>query len=168
QDPRERPRDRQADADAAHARFADPDSDFGAILNLWKFWRHLSETVSSAKLRRACRDSMLSFIRMREWQDVHRQLKDLAHELKLRVNTKPSDPASVHTAILTGLLTNVGRKADDGFEYVGAGGNRFAIHPGSHLYQNRPKWVMAGELVRTTRLYARTAARAQPEWIERA
>lgn len=168
QDPRERPRERQADADAAHARFADADSDFNAILNLWRFWRHLSETLSSSKLRRACRESMLSFVRMREWQDVHRQLKDLAHELGLRVNDKPSDPASVHTALLTGLLTNVGRKSDDGFEYIGAGGNRFAIHPGSHLYQNRPKWVVAGELVRTTRLYARAAARVQPEWIERA
>jgi ATP-dependent helicase HrpA len=168
QDPRERPRERQDDADAAHARFADPDSDFGAILKLWKFWRHLSETLSSSRLRKACRESMLSFVRMREWQDVHRQLKDLAHELGLRINDKEADAASVHTALLTGILTNIGRKADDGFEFVGAGGNRFAIHPGSHLYQNRPKWVVAGELVRTTRLYARTAARVQPEWIERA
>jgi ATP-dependent helicase HrpA len=168
QDPRERPRERQADADAAHARFADADSDFNAILNLWKFWRHLSETLSSGRLRRACRESMLSFVRMREWQDVHRQLKDLAHELGLRINEKGADSPSVHTALLTGLLTSVGRKSEDGFEYIGAGGNRFAIHPGSNLYQNRPKWVVAGELVRTTRLYARTAARVQPEWIERA
>ncbi|MGP1310560.1 MAG: ATP-dependent RNA helicase HrpA, partial [Phycisphaerales bacterium] len=168
QDPRERPRDRQADADAAHAKFADQESDFGAILKLWKHWRHLSETLSKNQLRKACRESMLSFLRMREWQDVHRQIKDLAHELGLRINEKAADAPSVHTALLTGLLTNVGRKSDDGFEYVGSGGNRFAIHPGSGLYQNRPKWVVAGELVRTTRLYARTAARVQPEWIERA
>ena len=168
QDPRERPRDRQDDAAAAHAKFADADSDFVSILNLWKFWRHLAETLSSSRLRKACRESMLSFVRMREWQDVHRQLKDLAHELGLRINEKPCDPGSVHTALLTGLLTSVGRKGEDGFEYAGTGGNKFAIHPGSNLYQNRPKWVVAGELVRTTRLYARTAARVQPEWIERA
>ena len=172
QDPRERPQDKQQAADEAHARFADPASDFLAFLNLWQFFHQLRGSLTRSQLRKACRQNFLSFNRMREWLDIHRQLKQLADEAGLasrRSSTPPrSDEqryASIHQSLLTGLLSNVAQRGD-GYEYTGAGGMSMHLWPGSGVFANKPKWVMAAELVETSRTYARTVARIAPEWIE--
>jgi ATP-dependent helicase HrpA len=176
QDPRERPFEAQQKADELHKRFNNEDSDFVAILNLWKFFQEQSRALSGSKFRKLCKDNMLSFVRLREWADVHEQLSDMAEDLgwpspppdSAFINADGYEP--VHRAILAGLLSNVGRRKDDGGagDFAGARGVRFNIHPASALYKKGPKWVVAGELVKTTKLYARAVARVQPDWIEAA
>lgn len=172
QDPRERPQDKQQAADQAHARFADPASDFLAFLNLWEFFHQLRTSLTRSQLRKACRQNFLSFNRMREWLDIHRQLKQLATEAGLasQRSAAPWDNdekryASIHQALLAGLLSNVAQRGD-GYEYNGAGGMSMHLWPGSGVFAGKPKWIMAAELVETTRTYARTVARIAPEWIE--
>jgi len=165
QDPRERPLERRDEADECHAHHADERSDFVALLNLWDFYHDLKERLSVSQLRKACRQNFLSFMRLREWVDVHRQLRELAREFKLRANVSPAEYDRVHRALLTGLLGFVGRLSDNR-EYVGTGATRFSIHPASGLFGQSPKWLVAAELVRTTRLYARDVAVVRPEWIE--
>ena len=166
-DPRERPFDRAEAADRAHERFHDEQSDFLALL---KLWRHFEESVehrkSNRKLAVELREQFLSQRRLREWRDVHHQLAALVAELNMRVNEKPATYEQVHRALITGLLGNVGTKGEEAGEYLGARGIRFAIFPGSGLRKKQPKWVLAAELVETTRLYARLAARIEPEWVE--
>ncbi len=228
QDPRERPIDKAEAADLAHDQFRDPQSDFIAWLKLWNAWQAQQDALSSSKLRRWCRDNFLNFMRMREWQDVWRQLAHLErrgqnsgqdsgtpstpvrtqaprsdrsrpdqrtrHRSEFeggrrsgqggesaegeRADRKPHRAprdieaearyAAIHKAILAGLLSNVGRKSDKppGFEYDGTRALKFYVFPGSGLFKKQPKWVMAAELVRTTRLYARTCAAIDPKWIE--
>jgi ATP-dependent helicase HrpA len=166
-DPRERPYERAEAADRAHERFHDEQSDFLALL---KVWRHFEEAVghrkSNRKLGVELREQFLSQRRLREWRDVHHQLSALVGEMGMRVNEKPASYEQVHRALIAGLLGNIGTKGEEAGEYLGARGIRFAIFPGSGLRKKQPKWVLAAELVETSRLYARLAARIEPEWVE--
>ncbi len=166
QDPRERPTDHEAHADQLHARFRDEHSDFGGWLSLWEYLHEERRGRTSSEFRRMCRDEYLNYRRVREWQDVHAQLVEIAGELGFTVNREPADPDAVHRSLLAGLLSQVGRKDPDGFEYLGARGARFAIAPGSALFKRAPEWVMAAELVETSRLWARGIAQIPVEWIE--
>ena len=166
QDPRERPLDREQAADEAHAKFLSPDSDFLTLLNLWNFYTEQKDKLSNSKLRLSCRQNFLHYLRLREWEEVHRQLRALVHDMGLRENDSRPAPEAVHRALLAGLLTSVGRKGEQG-EYDGVRGLKFNIFPGSGLFKRKPPWVVAAELVKTTKLYARTAAKIEPEWIER-
>ncbi len=165
-DPRERPVDQQQAADARHARFADPQSDFVAYLNLWRYLRGRRQELSSNQFRRMCREEFLHYLRVREWQDVHVQLRSAATELGLRLGAADASRELVSQTLLAGLLSHVGLRDDDGREYAGARGARFAIWPGSALARRPPGWVMAAELVEASRLWARDAARIEPEWVE--
>lgn len=205
QDPRERPVEQRPQADQAHARFADPTSDFLTYLNLWHYLRDRQRELSGSAFRRLCRAEHLNYLRIREWQDVVTQLREMAKPLGIRV--APPRPASepdpdrpehdqrqtwdtdpIHLSLLSGLLSHVGMQegtevrvsvargkqpAASGRgdrrsrnEYLGARGARFAIFPGSPLSKRPPAWVMAGELVETSRLWGRDAARISPEWAE--
>ena len=191
QDPRLRPMDAQTQADEAHLQFRDPTSDFLCFLKLWEWFTRTAKHHSLGQLRKACIEKYISYIRMREWQDIHRQLKELATELGLsgadalvgssaRSKRHHADEGvgttfdvidsgtgdSIHRAILAGLLSNVGYKTE-GFDYTGARGRRFSIFPGSALFRHGPAWVMAAEIVETTRLYARTVAPIRPSWLEK-
>ncbi len=222
QDPRERPADKQQAADERHAQFADPSSDFLSYLRLWNFYHDLREKLSRNQLRRACQQNFLSFNRMREWLDIHRQLKQLVDEstvlphgaaqkamgappnqrgsrrgrrhrpglhyrppadveletVNLELTSlggRPLAPrvpnvdqllyGAIHRALLAGLLSNVAMRSD-AFEYTGAGNARFYLWPGSGVFAAKPEWIMAAELVETTRNYARTVAKINPAWIE--
>lgn len=167
QDPRERPSDAQQQADEQHAKFADPRSDFVAVLNLWHAFLEQSKSASGSQLRKWCREHFVSFMRMREWQELHRQLDEIARDLKLKKNSAPAQYADLHQAILTGFLGNIG-VLDERREYEGARGTRFVIAPGTPLAQKPPKWVVAANLMETTRLYARMVAAVEPHWIEAA
>ena len=210
QDPRERPLDKQQAADQAHKPFADPDSDFVGFLKLWRRLKTLKSDLSRAKFRRACQKGFLSYNRVREWEDIHRQLSQLAEQAGFDVRRskglldedserraggvsplvreaageeRPQEPGglrpplavtarpsagfdALHRALLTGLLSNVALKKDEKNEYLGAGAQTLFLWPGSGLVERKPKWVVAAELVETTRRYARTLARINPAWIE--
>lgn len=166
QDPRERPMDKQQASDEKHRRFADKDSDFLAYVNLWDWLKEQQKEHSSSQFRRLCRNDFLNYLRVREWQDIYTQLRQVVKELGLPVNSEPSDYRSVHTALLTGLLSHIGQKDADKQEYTGARNARFSIFPGSGLFKRSPKWTMVAELVETSRLWGRIAARIEPEWIE--
>ena len=166
QDPRQRPSERAAAADEAQKRFNDEKSDFLSWLKLWKFFEEaLVQMKSGRKLHEACREHFLSFNRMREWRDIHGQLKELAVELGWRISGTPATYQQVHQALLAGLLGNVGTKTEEG-NYLGARSIRFWIHPGSGVRRKAGRWVMAAELTETTRLYARCVATVEPEWLE--
>ncbi|HGM7030230.1 TPA: ATP-dependent RNA helicase HrpA [Serratia liquefaciens] len=166
QDPRERPMDKQQASDEKHRRFADKDSDFLAYVNLWDWLKEQQKEHSSSQFRRLCRNDFLNYLRVREWQDIYTQLRQVVKELGLPANSEPSDYRSVHTALLTGLLSHIGQKDADKQEYTGARNARFSIFPGSGLFKKPPKWTMVAELVETSRLWGRIAARIEPEWIE--
>ncbi|CAI8884480.1 ATP-dependent RNA helicase HrpA [Methylococcus capsulatus] len=166
-DPRERPADKAQAADQKHARFRHPDSDFMAILALWKDYEEQRQHLSGSKLRQYCRDNFLSALRMREWRDIHQQILEVVKgELGLRPNQVPADYGEIHRALLTGLLCHVGFRQDQN-EYVGVRGQKFQIFPGSFLFKTRPVWIISAEQVETSRVYARTVARIEPEWIEK-
>ena len=168
-DPRERPFERADAADRAHARFHDEQSDFLVLL---KVWHHFQEAIehrkSNRKLALELREQFLSQRRLREWRDVHHQLAALVAQMGMRANEKPATDEQVHRALIAGLLGNIGCKGEEAGEYLGARGVRFAIFPGSGLRKKQPRWVVAAELVETTRLYARCVARIEPEWVEAA
>ncbi|MDH3500252.1 MAG: ATP-dependent RNA helicase HrpA, partial [Acidimicrobiia bacterium] len=166
QDPRERPAGREQSADRLHRRFADKDSDFLTWINLWEYLREGRRERTSSQFRRLCRDEFLNYRRVREWQDVHAQLRDVAKDLGLRRNRVPADRESVLRALMAGFLSHIGHKQPDGHEYNGARGARFAISPASSLFKANPEWVMAAELVETKRLWAHAAARIDPAWAE--
>jgi len=167
QDPRERPMSRQEDADRAQSVFRHESSDFLSLLKLWDQYTHAADTVSQGQLAAWCRDHFLSPTRMREWSETARQLADVAEELKLQRSPKPATEDDIHRALLTGLITNVAcREGDGSFDYRGVRGNVVQIFPGSALFKKGPKWIMAAEVVQTSRLYARTVAKIDPEWIE--
>lgn len=219
QDPRERPMDRQQAADQAHAQWKDVDSDFAALINLWRGFEEQRQALGSSALRSWCKKNFLNYLRLREWRDSHRQLVLIARELKLpegsrvdnaaglstkvggsghppygaqrgrtgggaqpttdtKVNVivreqaaaseaaqRAKGYASVHKAILSGLLSQIGQKTEDG-DYLGARQRRFWVHPASSLGRKKPTWVMAAELVETTKLFARQVAKIEPDWIE--
>jgi ATP-dependent helicase HrpA len=166
QDVRERPSDRTAQADQAHARFADEDSDFIAYLNLWRYLRDLQRRLTSNQFRKRCLAEYLHHLRVREWQDLVAQLREAAKGVGVRFNRTPAEPRDIHQALLSGLLSHVGMKDAAAREYTGARGARFAVFPGSGLFRKTPPWVMVAELVETTRLWGRTAARIDPADVE--
>ncbi|HEX6570301.1 MAG TPA: ATP-dependent RNA helicase HrpA, partial [Acidimicrobiales bacterium] len=166
QDVRERPTGAEDEADALHGRFADPDSDFTALLNLWRYLEGEQRTRSSSQFRRMCRAEHLNHVRVREWQDLVRQLREVASELGIRRTAGTAEPEHVHRALLAGLLSHVGMYDRTTRDHVGARQAHFTIARGSVLHRRTPAWVMAGELVETTRLWARTVARIEPSWIE--
>ena len=201
QDPRERPSDRQQAADQAHAQWKDVDSDFAALINLWRGFEEQRQALGSGALRSWCRKNFLNYLRLREWRDAHRQLVLIARELKLSeghgnadgyrsaqrhpakggaaqqaidpANSTDKDEAAqrakgyaaVHKAILSGLLSQIGQKTEDG-DYLGARQRRFWVHPSSVIGRKKPTWIMASELVETTKLFARMVAKIEPDWIE--
>lgn len=168
QDPRERPLDAQDAADNAHQKFVESRSEFMSYLKIWNWFNDaVKNKKSNRQLQETCRANFLSQIRLREWRDVHSQLLALVHEQGWRLNETPATYEQLHLALLTGLLGNIGGKADDGPHYLGARGIRFYLWPGSTLGKKTGRWVMAAELVETTRLYARCLAQIQPEWLER-
>jgi ATP-dependent helicase HrpA len=166
QDPRDRPMDKQEAADRAHAKFAAERSEFMGFLKLWKYTQELRDSASNRQFAHACRENFLSPLRLREWRDVHSQLVQLVEEHKWRINKAPATFEQIHRALLTGLLGNIGLKADAEAHYLGARGIKFYVHPGSTLGKKAGKWIMAAELIETTRLYARTVANIEPQWIE--
>ncbi len=165
QDPRDRPLAAQQKADAAHRRFADEASDFAGLLKIWGFYEQ-QKKMTTAMLRRACRENFLSWIRMREWEDVHRDLTRIAREMGHRPSETPASGEAIHRSLLPGLLSRIGVWQAEPRSYLGARQVRFALHPSSGLTKRPPAWVMAAELVETTKLYARNAARIEPAWIE--
>jgi ATP-dependent helicase HrpA len=167
QDPRERPQEAQQHAIQMHAKFNDPKSDFVTVLNLWRAFGEQSAALSGNQLRKWCREHFLSFLRMREWQDLHAQLADSVSELKVRPNEVPANYTELHQAILTGFLGSIG-SLDDRREYAGPRAIRFIIAPGTPLASKRPRWVVAGSLIETARVYARMVAAVDPGWIESA
>jgi ATP-dependent helicase HrpA len=203
QDPRERPMDRQQAADQAHAQWKDVDSDFAALINLWRGFEEKRQELGANPLRNWCKKNFLNYLRLREWRDAHRQLVLIARELQLSASkaegrrerpaqgeqkAKPTSDtkvnfivreqaeaseaaqraksyAAVHKAILSGLLSQIGQKSEDG-DYLGARQRRFWIHPSSVIGRKKPAWVMTAELVETTKLFARMVAKIEPDWIE--
>ncbi|MEH1015150.1 ATP-dependent RNA helicase HrpA [Micromonospora sp. CPCC 206060] len=199
QDPRERPAEKQAQADQAHARFADKESDFAALLNLWRYLREQQKALSSSAFRRMCKAEYLNYLRVREWQDIFSQLRQVlagdgtrggprggrpgrggrggpdggADAAPARDRRGPGadlpenlDMNRVHQSVLAGLLSHVGLKDAQKNEYLGARGAKFGLFPGSALFRKPPRWVMAAELVETSRLWGRIAGRIEPEWVE--
>jgi ATP-dependent helicase HrpA len=167
QDPRERPLDRQEAADAAHKCFADERSDFLAYLKLWAWFEQaVAHKKSNRLLAEECRKNFLSPLRLREWRELHQQLHAQVAEMGMRENEQPATYEQIHKALLCGLLGNIGMKGVEGNEYLGARGIKFFIAPNSVLARKGSKWVMAGELIETHRLYARCVARIEPEWLE--
>ncbi|MFG2063036.1 ATP-dependent RNA helicase HrpA [Micromonospora sp. NPDC048871] len=190
QDPRERPADKQAQADQAHARFTDKESDFVAFLNLWRYLREQQKELSSSAFRRMCKAEYLNYLRVREWQDIVSQLRQVlrtaeqegrgrgrrgADEEAPRGGGRRQagadlpeeiDTPKVHQSLLPGLLSHVGLKDAQKNEYLGARGAKFGLFPGSALFKKPPRWVMAAELVETSRLWGRVNGRIEPEWVE--
>ncbi len=167
QDPRERPLDRQEAADAAHKRFADERSDFLSYLKIWAWFEQaVAHKKSNRLLAEECRKNFLSPLRLREWRELHQQLHAQVAEMGMRGNEQPATYEQIHKALLCGLLGNIGMKSVESNEYLGARGIKFFIAPNSVLAKKGSKWVMAGELVETHRLYARCVARIEPEWLE--
>jgi ATP-dependent helicase HrpA len=178
QDPRDRPMEYQQQADEKHKKFADEKSEFLGFLKIWRWFEQAIEhKKTNRQLQDNCRENFLSQVRLREWRDVHSQLLTIVREQGWRLNDAPATYDQLHMALLTGLLGNIGYKMEEGGgtapggqtggAYLGARGIKFHIWPGSTLGKKAGKWVMAAELVETTRLYARCIAQIQPEWIEK-
>jgi len=170
-DPRERPADREEAARQKHARFADESSDFMSYLNLWTYLVGQRKAMSGNAFRRMCREEYLHYLRIREWQDLTGQLRSIAAGIGLRggeaSNAELADPARVHAALVAGLLSHVGLREAETREYAGARNAKFVLAPGSALTKRPPRWIVVADLVETSRLYGRTAARIEPETIER-
>jgi ATP-dependent helicase HrpA len=166
-DPRERPADREDAARQSHARFADEHSDFTAYLNLWNYLRERRSELSGNQFRRLCRDEFLHYLRIREWQDLVGQLRTIARALGIVEQDEPADTGRVHAALLAGLLSHVGLREAESRSYLGARNSRFVLAPGSVLGSRPPQWVVVAELVETTRLFGRIAARIDPADVER-
>ncbi|RMI92062.1 ATP-dependent RNA helicase HrpA [Streptomyces sp. ZS0098] len=181
QDPRERPADKQAQADQQHARFRDETSDFLAFLNLWRYIREQQKERGSSSFRRMCKQEYLNFLRIREWQDIYAQLRTVAKQMGIHLNEQDAPADRVHVSLLAGLLSHIGMKdvkesKDSGQgggrrdggrnEYLGARNAKFAVFPGSALFRKPPRFVMSAELVETSRLWARVNAKIEPEWVE--
>ena len=168
-DPRERPSEPESAAAAAaqkHARFVDEHSDFIGYLNLWNYLREQRQARSGNQFRRLCRAEYLHYLRIREWQDLHGQLRTIARQLGIREQKEAAAPARVHTALLAGLLSQIGMRDTRSRDYQGARGTRFVLAPGSALTRQPPAWVMVAELVETSRLFGRIAARIDPDLVE--
>ena len=165
QDPRERPMDKQQAADQAHIQFKDERSDFLAYLKLWAHYHDKKKHLSQNKLRKYCKENFLSYLRLREWHDIHQQLHIQVTQMGFKPSSQVADYKTIHQALLSGLLSNIAIKTDKS-EYTGTRNLKLHIFPGSALHKKSPKWIMAAELVETGKLYARTVAKIEPEWIE--
>ena len=165
QDPRERPQDKQQQADQKHAEFRHEESDFLTLLTIWNSFEEQRQELSNNQLRQYCKKHFLNYMRMREWRDVHYQLRLQCKDLKLEENKQPAGYAAIHQSILSGFLSFIGLKTDEG-DYLGARNRRFMLFPGSGIFKKRPKWVVSSEMVETSRLYARMNAKIEPEWLE--
>ncbi|PPF86801.1 ATP-dependent RNA helicase HrpA [Clavibacter michiganensis] len=166
QDVRERPLEKRPQADQQHARFVDPASDFITLLNLWNHLEEKEAELSSSAFRRMCKAEFLNYVRVREWKDVFRQLRQLARPLDLQMNQPKADPDGIHRSLLAGLLSHIGLKDAQKKDYVGARQSRFVVFPGSALAKKQPDAIMSAELVETSRLFARTNAAIDPAWAE--
>ena len=179
QDPRERPTEHQQAADQLHARFSDENSDFLALLNLWRYLAEQQEALSGNQFRRTVKREFLHYLRIREWQDLHGQLRGTARRLGMTVGDPAAEPdeKGIHASLLAGLLSHVGMQVEPvsgrdgkpgrpGREYLGTRSTKFVIAPGTPLAKKPPRWVVAAELVETSRLFARTVARIDPETVE--
>ena len=167
QDPRERPMDKREAADQAHAKFHAEYSDFMSYLKIWDWAENAFKNKKSNKdLLNQCHQNFLSFLRLKEWRELYAQLLEIVEEMELKLNEREAAYDQVHRALLSGLLGNIGFKDGESDTYAGARGIRFTVAPGSSLKKSRPKWVMAAELVDTTKLYARCVAKIEPDWIE--
>jgi ATP-dependent helicase HrpA len=166
QDPRERPLEKRPQADQQHARFVDPTSDFISLLNLWNHLEKEQKERSSSAFRRMCKAEYLNYLRLREWHDLYRQLIRAAKPLGIEPGPKSTDAAGIHRSLLAGLLSRLGMRDREKRDYLGARGQRFMVFPGSALAKKTPEFVMAAELVETSRLFARTVAAIDPAWAE--
>ncbi|GAA3112060.1 ATP-dependent RNA helicase HrpA [Streptomyces rectiviolaceus] len=178
QDPRERPAEKQTQADQQHARFKDETSDFLAFLNMWRYVREQQKERGSSSFRRMCKSEYLNFLRIREWQDIYTQLRTVAKQMGIHLNEDDAPEQQVHISLLAGLLSHIGMKdvkeSKDSDpkqrggrgEYLGARNAKFAVFPGSALFKKPPRFIMSAELVETSRLWARVNARIEPEWVE--
>ncbi|MGW7414963.1 ATP-dependent RNA helicase HrpA [Streptomyces sp. NPDC054863] len=166
QDPRERPVEKQQQADQNHARFKDETSDFLSFLNMWRYIREQQKERGSSSFRRMCKQEYLNFLRIREWQDIYAQLRSVAKQMGIHLNEEDAPETAVHTSLLAGLLSHIGLKDTEKNEYLGARNAKFAIFPGSALFKKQPRFIMSAELVETSRLWARVNAKVEPEWIE--
>lgn len=166
QDPRERPADKQQAAAEKHARFADKDSDFVAYLNLWNWLKEQQRELSSNQFRRVCKTDFLHYLRIREWQDLESQLRQVVKGMGFTLNTVPAEPQRLHQSLLSGLLSHIGLYDPEKRDFIGARNGRFFVSPGSSLFKKSPRWVMVAELVETSRLWGRIAAKIEPEWAE--
>lgn len=166
QDPRERPQEHAAAADQAHAKWKSDRSEFLSWLKLWQAADEVWKRASSSKQKQWCRQHFINWLRLREWRDVHGQLAVLAHEHGWKENQVPASYESIHKALLTGLLGHIGLINDEDKSYLGARGIKFHIHPGSSLVKKAGRWIVAAELVETSRLFARCVARIEPQWLE--
>ncbi|MGB0467176.1 MAG: ATP-dependent RNA helicase HrpA [Pontibacterium sp.] len=166
QDPRERPMEKKQAADEKHRSYAHEESDFLTLVNLWALYEEQRQALSQNQLRKYCQKQFLSYMKMREWRDIHRQLHLICKQQGYTENTDDADYVSLHKSLLAGLLSQMGFKQDNK-EYLGAHNKRFHIFPGSMLFKKAPKWVMSAELVETSRLFARMVARIEPEWAEK-
>ena len=167
QDPRERPLEKRPQADQQHSRFVDPTSDFVTLLNLWNHLEKEQRERSSSAFRRMCKAEYLNYLRIREWQDLSRQLLRAAKPLGLSPGAPSTDADGIHRSLLAGLLSRLGMRDRDKRDYLGARGQRFQVFPGSALAKKTPEFVMAAELVETSRLFARTVAAVDPAWAEK-
>jgi ATP-dependent helicase HrpA len=168
QDPRDRPQAVQQKADEAHRKFKDEGSDFVSYLKMWAFWQESRARSSRSQLHKICRDNFLSYYRMREWEDIHEQLIRVMREMDFAPNDTPASGEQIHRALLPGLLSKIGMWNPEARIYIGARQIRFMVHPSSGLARKPPTWVMAAELVETSQLFARTVAKIDPLWLEKA
>ena len=164
QDPRERPADKQQAADQAHAQWRDPDSDFMSLLNVWRHFEAKRQELSGTQYSKYCRANYVSFLRMKEWRDLHHQVHSACRGLKFKENQKPAEYAAIHQALLSGLLGQVGIR-EDKWEFAGTRNRKFFIFPGSGLSKKPPKWVMAGSLMETAKQYALNVAKIDSDWL---
>ncbi len=167
QNPKERPLEKQQAADEKHKSYAHPDSDFLSFCKLWQSFEEERQQLTQNKLRKYCQKNFLSYSRMREWREIHKQLHIQCRELGLKENQEPANEDHIHQAMLRGFISQVARFYEEQI-YLGTRNRKFQIFPGSGLFKKKPKWILAAELVETTKLYARLTARIKPEWIEAA
>lgn len=165
QDPRTRPVEKQKAADQAHKQFTDERSDFISLLNVWDFFHQLKKDLSRSRLKKACQQNFVSYSLMRQWEDIYRQLKSTAASQRLKPTARRNDYDAIHRSLMTGLLSGTALLTEK-HQYTGGGGIKFNLWPGSGVFSSKPKWVMVGEIVETTKTYGRVAAKINSDWIE--
>lgn len=165
QDPRERPLEKQQASDEKHQRFHDKDSDFIAYLNLWNYIKEQQQALSGGQFSKMCKREFLAYMRVREWQDIYSQIKQVIKELDIKINDQVAHYDDIHKALIAGMLSHLGMKDKDQ-DYLGARNAKFWLFPGSGIFKKQPKWLMVAELVETSKLFGRIGARIKPEWIE--